>query len=64
MLVNICCETIPLFHDQEAVPAGATLCGDALLAQSISATIGRLIDGDETAAVLKCDPGEFMVRPL
>lgn len=64
MLVSICCETIPLFHEQQAASAGATLCGDALLAQSIAATIGRLIDDDETVAVLERNPGELVVRPL
>lgn len=53
----------PLFHAQEAIPAGADLCGDVFV-ESTSATVSGLMDGDETAAILKRDPGELMVRPL
>lgn len=34
------------------------------MAESISASIDRLIDGDESAAIFKKDIGELMVRPL
>lgn len=60
--VYVCAETKPFVYEQEAIPAGADLCGDVRFAESISATTSRLVDGDETAAVLKRDPGELMVR--
>lgn len=49
-------------NPQDAVPAGAELCGGNLVAESISASIGALIDGDETGAVFDRNVGELMVR--
>lgn len=51
-------------NTQEAIPAGAELCGGGEMAESISASIGALIDGDESAAIFKKDVGELMVRSL
>lgn len=51
-----------MFYKQEAVPAGAELCGGGEMAESISSTIGALIEGDESAAIFKKNPGELMVR--
>lgn len=34
------------------------------MAASIHDTIGRLVDGDESAAVFKRDIGELILRPL
>lgn len=51
------------FVRQGAVPAGAELCGEGM-AESISASIDALLDGDASAAVFKRDIGELMVRPL
>lgn len=48
---------------QDAVPAGEDLCGGGLMAPSITASLKRLIAGDEAAAVFKYDPGEIKVRP-
>lgn len=52
------------FCFQEAVPAGAELCGGGDMALSIADTINKLRDGDEDAAVYKRDLGELMLRPL
>lgn len=49
---------------QEAVPAGAELCGGDEMAHSIAASIDALTAGDESAAVFKRDIGELMLRPL
>jgi len=48
--------------EQAAVSAGAELCGDFFAADSISATVGRLVDGDGTAAIFDRNVGELMVR--
>ncbi|CAM9691475.1 unnamed protein product [Sphacelaria rigidula] len=49
-------------HFPEAVLAGAELCGGFFVSNSVSATVNRLIAGDETAAVFKENPGELKVR--
>lgn len=49
---------------QEAVPAGAELCGDDEMTKSIAASIDALTDGDASAAVFDRNVGELMLRPL
>ncbi|CAM9150528.1 unnamed protein product [Ectocarpus sp. 8 AP-2014] len=51
-------------HFEEAVPAGAELCGGEEIAVSIAASIDALTAGDESAAVFKRDIGELVLRPL
>ncbi|CAM9889716.1 unnamed protein product, partial [Ectocarpus sp. 6 AP-2014] len=51
-------------HFEEAVPAGAELCGGDEIAVSIAASIDALTAGDESAAVFKRDVGELVLRPL
>lgn len=65
MLYVCAVKLFSLFREQEAIPAGADPCGSGRLVESISATtVDGLMDGDETAAILKRDPGELMVRPV
>lgn len=52
------------FFFQEAVPAGAELCGGDEIAASIAASIDALTAGVESAAVFKRDIGELVLRPL
>ena len=52
------------FVVQEAVPAGAELCGGDEMAISIAASIDALTAGDESAAVFDRGIGELILRPL